>query len=194
MAASEELEEGPAVPDTERVDALADQLSDGLNSLSAEFQLHSERTTMLRGNSGFGRKPKKSLLRTLAQYGPTDIHHYDDHTGETTIETIHDATAIIEANVRAMNSGHDGYSPSRELRLAARIPMGEADRLFKMGINPFNANDWPKLAAILDDPEYRKWRTVCSTISKRPVRQTLAPRHSRVNPRSRARRIKVVLS
>ncbi len=49
-------------------------------------------------------------------------HHYDELTDTTTIQRTQDAEPIIEHNKR-LQTMNDGYSPSRELRRIASIPL-----------------------------------------------------------------------
>lgn len=135
-----------------------------------------DRLSMVRGNQGFGRKPSRGALAQMAAYEPVDIHHYDDATGETTIETIHDPNPVIDANVAFQNSGHDGFTPSRDFKHVARIPNGEVVKLFAMGLNPYRNEDWPRIAAMLDSPDWKKWRTGGGKISRRPFREYLGAR------------------
>ncbi len=130
------------------------------------------RDAVVRNDLGYGRKLGKKGLAAIAQYGPVDVHHYDDTTGETTIVTAQDVNAIAEANKRDRLSGHDGYSPDRSFRRVANIPKIVVDMLYKRGINVLNDDDWPKVAAFLDDPENLAWRTDggASTVSRKAVR------------------------
>ena len=136
----------------------------------------SDRITMLRGRGAFGRKPKRSVVSQISQDGPVQIHHHHTSHGEDgqfTIETVQDVSPILNANVAEMNSGNDGYTPSRDLRKVASIPLIEVHRLLQQGIDIFKEADWPKIAAKLDDPEWSKFRTSPGKISRRPFRQYL---------------------
>jgi hypothetical protein len=112
---------------------------------------------------------------------PVDVHHYDDHTGATTLETIQDVNPILAANRADYVSGHDGYSPSRELRRVASIPLVEVTKLYQKGIDIFNRDHWPKVAAMLDSPEWQAFRTAPGRISRRAVREYVTPRMKRQN-------------
>ena len=130
----------------------------------------SERLSMVRGDLGYGRKPSKTGLRAIAEYGPVSIHHYNQNDETTTIQTIHDFHAIFDDNRRQRLSGNDGYTADRSMRKVATIPDGIVDLLYKMGINIYNGNDWPKVVALLDDPEWECLRTAEGRISRRPTR------------------------
>jgi hypothetical protein len=125
---------------------------------------------LIRGNQGYGRKPSKRGLAAIAEYRPVHIHHYDEAEDVTTIETIHNVQPIFDNNREQLLSGHDGYSPDRTMRKVASIPEGIVAILFKMGINIMDDNDWPKVAALLDDPDWAHLRTAPGKISRKPVR------------------------
>jgi hypothetical protein len=99
----------------------------------------------------------KRLLEVQAD-GVTDIFHMDELTGEITIERLQDVEPAIEANKRAQTAG-DGFSPSRELREIAEIPMGVVE-LWRtvLGVDIFNRNHWPAVKRLLRDSEWRHLR------------------------------------
>jgi len=138
-----------------------------------------DQLVMVRGNQGFGRKPKRKALLQLLQNGPVDVHHYDQTTGETTIETTQHVEPIIKNNEKLYNSGHDGYSPSRDLRSVASIPLVVIDKLYRQGIDIFKQADWPKIAFLLDSQDWKLFRTSPGKISKRAFREYVAPRQKR---------------
>jgi len=112
----------------------------------------------------------------MARAEPVDVHHYDDASGMTTVETLHDPNPVIDDNVAQYLSGHDGYTPSRDLQKVATIPMGEVLRLYQMGIDIFKKEDWPKIAQMLDSAEWQKFRTAPGVVSSKPRREYLTPR------------------
>lgn len=134
-------------------------------------------TDMVRGNLGYGRKatPLKGALAQMAQFGPVDTHFYDPVTDETTVQTVHECSAILEDNKDQRLSGHDGYSPSRELKKVASIPMGAVHELYQKGIDIFDENDWPQIARMLDSNEWEQFRTSHGVISKRKVQSIFVP-------------------
>lgn len=164
---------------SEREVSLSDEIESGVNDLSAQFRRCAEVGTMIRGNEGFGRKPKKSTLAYLSQWGPIDIHHYDEANDRTIIQSIHNTTAILEDNRRRRLSGHDGYSPSRELRCVASVGLGEYLVLKKGGIDIADRNDMPKFLALLDSNAGLRFRTAPGRVSRKPLRQYIAPRQKR---------------
>jgi len=117
-----------------------------------------------------GRVLSNSAITRIARNGPVDVFHEDKSEGKSIIETIQDVEPILKANVEEYKSG-DGYSRSRELKKVASIPLVEVHRLMQRGINIFDRNDWPKIAAKLDDPDWLKYRTSPGKISRRPNRE-----------------------
>ncbi len=150
-------------------------------TISEEMRGLSEATTMLRGDLGFGKtaKTKKGALAQMAQFGPVSTHFYDPVSETRTVQTIHDCQAILDDNARQLNSGHDGFSPSRELKKVASIPLGAVEELYAKGIDIMKDEDWPKISSMLDSREWEKFRTSHGIISKRPYRTVFVP----VNPR-----------
>ena len=60
-------------------------------------------------------------MRRLIEAQPDGIvewFHFDELTGEITIERVQDVEPVLAANKRAQSAG-DGFSPSRELREVA---------------------------------------------------------------------------
>lgn len=92
--------------------------------------------------------------------GTREIFHFDDVTQQVTIQTITDAEPIIEANKRLFNQGDTGYSPSREMKRAANIPMGVV-LLWRQryGVDVFNRDHTEKVRKLLNDSEWRLLRT-----------------------------------
>lgn len=76
-----------------------------------------------------------------------------------------DVAPMLEANHREYLSGN-GYTPSRDLQRVASIPNVIVEQWLKAGINLFDENDWPKVAALLDSPEYLFLRTAPGRLSR----------------------------
>ena len=129
------------------------------------------RLDLVRGKGAYGRKPNRAVLNEIAKDGPVTVFHEDASGGSFGIETIQDVTPILDANVNDYNSGNDGYTSSRDMRKVASIPLIEVQRLLQQGIDIFKREDWPRIAAKLDDPDWRKFRTAHGRISKRPRRE-----------------------
>ncbi len=135
----------------------------------------SERTTMIRGRGAYGVKPHRGTLSRIAEYVPVTVHHYDESTGETTIENVQNVNAIANDNREQRLSGDDGYTPSRDFKKVASIPNVVVEQLKKQGINIFDKGDWPKIASLLDSSDWEIWRTAPGVISKRAYREHFVP-------------------
>lgn len=76
------------------------------------------------------------------------------------VRTMQDVEPILELNQQLYNLDDRGWSDSGEWRRAARIPNVIAMKwLMEEGINVFRREHWPRVAAKLNDPEWRKLRT-----------------------------------
>ena len=105
----------------------------------------------------------KRLLEVQAD-GIVEWLHIDELTDEMTIERRQDVEPVIEANKRAQTAG-DGFSPSREFREIAEVPMGVVE-LWRtvLGVDIFNRNHWPAVKRLLRDSEWRHLRTSSGSI------------------------------
>jgi hypothetical protein len=90
--------------------------------------------------------------------GVVEWFHFDEGTGNFAIEAVQDVQPVLDAN-KARATGHDGFSPSRELREIAEIPAIIIVKWLNQGINIFDRNDWPKVRQLIRDPDYRWLRT-----------------------------------
>jgi hypothetical protein len=78
---------------------------------------------------------------------------------------------VLEDNKAFMRSGKDGYTPSREGNLAARVPEWLVVHWMNTGqANWFNPNDWTKILSMLDSDEYAWLRTSKLRLSRVPHR------------------------
>ena len=85
--------------------------------------------------------------------------HFDAATEAFAIERVQDVEPLLEVNKAAANAG-DGYSPSRELRQVAEIPMVVALKWKEeRGIDVFDRDHWASVKKLLRDPEWRHLRT-----------------------------------
>lgn len=141
-----------------------------MSDIVAEVKRELSRSNFLRGDFGYGRKPSRGLLRSMASGTgePVTIVHADGPV--LRIETISDPNPVIQRNKELLASGDDGYNPSRDFRRVASIPPGVVVQWYREGINPLRNEDWPKVAARLDDPQWWFLRTAPGKVSRRPVR------------------------
>ena len=103
------------------------------------------------------------MSRRFFDYDPvfdmTDYYHYDHSSDKYTIETVQDVQPIIDFNKRQWNDG-DGYTPSREMKKIATIPLNIV-QLWKekYGIDIYNKNHAAGIKRLLNDPDWRYLRT-----------------------------------
>lgn len=84
------------------------------------------------------------------------VHLSDD--GVFTERLVQDCEPVLEIN-KAMTLHNDGYTPGREMRRAASIPMGVVLKWREEGIDIFNPNHAYAIKRKLNDPEWRYLRT-----------------------------------
>lgn len=106
----------------------------------------------------------KALCDRAGALGIPSLHdemYYDEGTDSLVVMTSQDVTPILDRNKELANPGlhGDGYSPSRDLRRAASIPLIVVHQWFREGINVYDQNDWPAVKRKLNDPEYAYLRT-----------------------------------
>lgn len=77
------------------------------------------------------------------------------------ITTVQDCEPVLERN-KSLARHFDGYTPSREMRHIASIPMGVIPILQKMGLmdKAYQITDRAKFRRWLNDPENMYFRTV----------------------------------
>lgn len=91
------------------------------------------------------------------QYGMTDAFH--SVADDFAIETVADVQPIIDNNKRLAADG-DGYSPSREMRRIASVPLVIVEKWRnELGVDLFNKDHLPAVRRLLNDPDYRFLRT-----------------------------------
>lgn len=92
--------------------------------------------------------------------GAVETFDFDEATGTAIIKRVEDVEPVIEANKRSLTSGHNGYTPSKDMRLAASIPIGVVyEWLTKHGVNLFDKNHEAGVRRLLNSNEYRYLRT-----------------------------------
>lgn len=98
--------------------------------------------------------------------GEVETFHFDEITGRAAIQTISDVQPVIDSNKRLLNQGDTGYSPSRELKRIASIPMNVLmawNQQLGIDLNkqsPFAIlKDRKVLARFLNDPDWAYLRT-----------------------------------
>lgn len=83
----------------------------------------------------------------------------DPMSGDLTVHRGADVEPILEHNKALYTSG-DGYSPSREWRRAASIPMAIVEKWrVEKGVDVFNPDHMPAVCRLLNSNEYLYLRT-----------------------------------
>jgi len=95
----------------------------------------------------------------------------DEAEDKIVISRFSDVEPIIQHNKILMNDGTNGYGPTREWRRVASIPNVILEKwLLEEGIRYWDSEDTHKIAAKLDDPEWKFLRTAPGKVSRKPVR------------------------
>jgi len=84
--------------------------------------------------------------------------HADALDDAVTIRRVQDVEPILERN-KALYSLNDGYTPSRDLRRVASIPLSVIEEWMKEGINIFDPNCAAAIRRKLNDPQNLYLRT-----------------------------------
>lgn len=83
----------------------------------------------------------------------------DDGDGSLIVHREADVEPLLEAN-KALSTLNDGYSPSRELRRAASIPMVIIEKWKnELGVDVFNPDHREAVRRLLNSSEYLYLRT-----------------------------------
>lgn len=85
---------------------------------------------------------------------------FDDSEDRITLAWSGDVAPVLDHNKALQNDGTGGYSPSRELRRAASIPVEvQMKWLCEEGIDVMNPDHWPAVRRKLNSNEYLYLRT-----------------------------------
>jgi len=83
----------------------------------------------------------------------------EDSDGSLVVHREADVEPLLEANKALYTSG-DGYTPSREMRRAASIPMAIVEKWKnELGIDVLNPDHLPAVRRLLNSNEYLYLRT-----------------------------------
>jgi hypothetical protein len=86
--------------------------------------------------------------------------YMDPQSGNLIVRTFQDVEPILKSNAELRVHGGDGYSPSRELRRVASIPLVVCHRWLKEeGLEVWNPKHADRLKKKLNDPENLLLRT-----------------------------------
>lgn len=83
----------------------------------------------------------------------------EEGDGSLVVHREADVEPLLELNKALATSG-DGYTPSRELRRAASIPLAVIEKWRnELGVDVFNPDHMPAVRRLLNSSEYRHLRT-----------------------------------
>jgi hypothetical protein len=83
----------------------------------------------------------------------------EDSNGDLIVHRGADVEPVLELNKALATSG-DGYTPSREMRRAASIPLAVVEKWKnELGVDVMNRDHWPKVRQLLNSSEYLFLRT-----------------------------------
>lgn len=106
------------------------------------------------------------MSKTLFSVDPAartkTIHHFDEMTGVTHLETIQDVEPYLDRNKRLQNdASYKDRGKKMEFMHIATIPNNVIIMLKeKHGVDVFNKDDLPKLERLLSSREFMYLRTV----------------------------------
>jgi hypothetical protein len=84
----------------------------------------------------------------------------EDSDGSLIVHRLADVEPLLEENKARLNSGEDGYTPSRDLRRAASIPLAIVEKWRnELGVDIFNPDHLPAVRRLLNSSEYLYLRT-----------------------------------
>lgn len=84
---------------------------------------------------------------------------FDESDGKAYLRTAIDVEPIIERNKALQNSDGAGWSPTREWKHVAEVPLGVVLQWKQdLGVDVFDKNHMPRVIRLLNDPEWRYLR------------------------------------
>lgn len=91
----------------------------------------------------------------------------DNGDGTFTIRTVQvNESEILEEN-KAMYNHNDGYTPSRDIQRVGRIPLAVIEDYAARGINLYAPENEHYLQRLMDDSDYRFFRTAPGRLGKK---------------------------
>lgn len=98
------------------------------------------------------------MRRLLDDDGVIRTEFIPEADGRFTLRQVQDVTPVLEHN-KALATHNDGYSPSRELRRAASIPLVVVEQWRREGIDIFDPNSRDAVRSKLNSSEWAYLRT-----------------------------------
>lgn len=103
------------------------------------------------------------LILSTGEVHREAIFHAD---GTFTVSATQDVEAILERNKELQNHS-DGYTPSRDLRYVAEIPLVVAEEwMKKYGVDVLDPNHKAAVRRLLNSNEYRYLRTAAGQLRR----------------------------
>ena len=94
-----------------------------------------------------------------AELGLSEAFHYSEADKQFSIETFADVGPVLSLNRAQANNG-DGFTPSRDMKHIARIPLVIVEKWKnELGVDVFNKDHDKKIRQLLNDPDWRYLRT-----------------------------------
>ena len=101
----------------------------------------------------------KRILSRDPLTGSTTYFHIDQD-GKIGIEEVQDVTQIVEANKRAQNDGTDGWTPSKDMKHVACIPLCILHQwALDAGVNINSKEMGEVIKKRMNDPDFAAFRT-----------------------------------
>lgn len=94
----------------------------------------------------------------MADHDPLPWTGFWEDDGKIIIRKTQDVEPILEDNKRLYTAG-DGYSPSRDIRRAASIPLVVVEQWMREGVDIFDPNCAAEIKRRLNDPQWAHLRT-----------------------------------
>lgn len=105
------------------------------------------------------------LFDPLDVFGVKRSIELDDANGRFVFHATQDVEAILDRNKELANDPGRGYTPSRDMRHVAEIPLIVAeDWKNKYGLDWANKDHWPGIRRLLNSSEYSYLRTAPGVI------------------------------
>ena len=108
----------------------------------------------------------KKILDYDPAAGITQYFHYDEVSGDWSVESVQDTKPIIEYNKILQNDGgYTAHGIKNEMWHYARIPTVVQEKwLREKGVDLMNKDHWGKVKQLLNDPEYRYLKTTTKKV------------------------------
>ena len=90
--------------------------------------------------------------------------YYDDVDDRFVIKSTQDVEPILRSNIDEQNDSNNGFTPSRDMRKIAEIPLVVVEQWLKDGVNIFDKNHEKEVKRRLRSSEWRHLKTCSGNI------------------------------